>query len=92
MATIPDVTDNELLKGAALWERHLVFGTYPISTVLTEVKNDKWQVVRLSMLGTSLAYKWESLTRYLNDCGSDFHSRCVVTNYVHALKRGGVIK
>jgi hypothetical protein len=77
---------------SALWEKHLVFGQYSMGEVLLEVKNANWQGVRVSMLGTSHVAKWEKLRAYLESCNYNRHSRCVVTNYVYALKRGGVIR
>jgi hypothetical protein len=83
------------LSQASHWERVYVFGTYPIAEVLRCVKNAYWQGVRAGMLGTSLETKWLTLGRYLGDphATSDVHTRHVqVTNYVYALKRGGLIK
>jgi hypothetical protein len=84
--------DKADVRNAALWEKHLVFGQYDIETVLREVKDVVWQERRVSMLGTSHRRKWNVLRGYLLECGGSFHARCVVTNYVYALKRGGVIK
>jgi hypothetical protein len=74
------------------WEKYLVFGKYDIKEVLRQVADKDWQRVRVSMLGTSHQFKWTALIGYLGRCDYNFHSRCVVTNYVYALKRGGVIK
>ncbi len=80
------------VRDARVWERELVFGQYSIKEVLQEVKVARWQRERVRMLGTSHRFKWNVLRAYLRDNGFNRHSRCVVTNYVYALKRGGVIK
>lgn len=77
---------------ARIWEKHLVFGQYPIQVVLKEVRNGRWQRERVRMLRTTLEFKWNVLSSYLRTNNFSEHSKIVVTNYVYAIKRGGIIK
>lgn len=77
---------------ARIWERYLVFGSYSIQTVLAEVKKPKWQRERIRMLRQPVEFKWNVLSAYLKANNFDAHSKIVVTNYVYAIKRGGLIK
>lgn len=54
------------------------------------IKSD-WQNVRLSMKGTSLKHKFETLTKWLKDNNFSREAQVQVTNYVTALSRGGLI-
>lgn len=83
---------NYFYTDAHHWEKYLVFGQYPLKEVLKQVKNEHWQKVRVGMLGMSHEHKWNELRRYLLKNNFSHHSKVVVTNYVYALKRGGVIK
>ena len=56
------------------------------------VKDAEWQEVRLSMKGTSLMYRWFQLFIWLVQKDSSRASQVQVTNYINALKRGGMIK
>ena len=70
----------------------LVFGKYNIQTVLIAVKEDSWQSTRKSMLGTTVEFKYNTLTNWLDKQDWSERSKCQVTNYVYALKRGGILK
>lgn len=84
------------LRSFTAW-KHLIFGSYSIDTVLAAVKDPDWQRVRIDMLGRDLEYKFHRLTSYI-ETGShlseqeQWNRRVQVTNYVYALKRGGLIK
>lgn len=77
---------------ARVWEEYLVFGVFDRRTVDTEVQNARWQRERVRMLNSSLIFKWNVLAAYLRNNKYNRHSRVVVTNYVCAIKRGGLIK
>lgn len=78
------------LRDARLWSK-LIFGTYDRETVLTHVQDEEWQHVRVSLLHTSLRVKYYTLLGYVT-ANNNWHARVCVTNYVNALKRGGLIK
>jgi hypothetical protein len=73
------------------WNK-LIFDKYNIKTILQIVKNEDWQKVRKSMLKTSLEFKYKTLKQWLIFNNYSFDSKVQVTNYVNALKRGGLIK
>jgi hypothetical protein len=70
----------------------LIRGKYCIDDVLIAVKEESWQKTRKSMLRTSLRFKYNTLLQWLIDHEFDERSSIQVTNYVHALKRGGLLK
>lgn len=70
----------------------LIFGSYDIQTVLVAVKDANWQRTRRSMLGTTTEFKYNTLVKYLEDQNYSGDAQCRVTNYVYALKRGGILK
>jgi hypothetical protein len=73
------------------WNK-LIFDKYNIKTILQIVKNEDWQKIRKSMLKTSLEFKYKTLKHWLIYNDYSFDSKVQVTNYVNALKRGGLIK
>ena len=88
--------DDIALRDFARWS-HLVFGAYSIKTVLGVCKDEDWQRVRVSMLGETLRFKMDALERWWagrieNDAEDVERRKIQVTNYVYALKRGGLIK
>lgn len=74
----------------------MIFDVYSPDTVQACVADARWQAFRARLLGTSLLVKFERLDEYLTQAAGDADElarrRCRVTNYVHALKRGGLIK
>lgn len=70
----------------------LIFDRYNIGTVLDAVKDEDWQRTRRSMLGTTADFKYVTLVNWLDKKDYSDRSKCQVTNYVHALKRGGILK
>lgn len=77
--------------------RHLIFGAYNAHEIIQAVNDDRWQKIRQGMKGTSLTHKRERLEQYV--AGSKTWTGVVpwavkvqVTNYVNALKRGGMIR
>lgn len=70
----------------------LYFGKVSKDEVLEYVRNEEWQAVRRSMLGTSLLVKYNTLLAWLVIKNYSYASKVQVTNYVTALSRGGLIK
>jgi hypothetical protein len=70
----------------------LCFGIYNIKEVKDCVADAEWQRVRVSMLSTSLQFKYFTLKEYLDRMQYSHEAKVRVTNYVYALKRGGLIK
>ena len=55
------------------------------------VKDKHWQAVRKMMKGASLETKFNMLENYLEACRNKRYAQVQVTNYINALKRGGMI-
>lgn len=93
MATYAGITDGEsqTLTDATQWSA-LIFGRYDINAVLEAVADHDWQLLRLHMKGRSLAERKRSLEEYLCEQQHSQKAKIQVTNYVYALKRGGLIK
>jgi len=72
------------------WES-LRFGIYNREQVQRAVADPKWQRIRISIKGASLQSKYDTLVGYLEDEGYSKGAMTRVTNYVNALRRGGLI-
>jgi hypothetical protein len=70
----------------------LISGKLNKEEVLKLVKDDYWQSIRVGLKGTPLDYKYEKLINYLQECNFSYEAKVRVTNYVNALKRGGLVK
>lgn len=81
---------EEELKNKHEWSK-LIFGVFGSKTILDAVSDEDWQRTRSSMLGTTLKEKFETLELFLARREDEVAKVCV-TNYVNALKRGGLIK
>jgi hypothetical protein len=69
----------------------LIFGSYSIAVVREAVKDPVWQRFRATLHGLSTERKLEELRWYVRSFGhADMPVQ--VTNYVYALKRGGLLK
>lgn len=73
------------------WKK-LYFGKVGKNEVLEYVKDPNWQLIRLSMKGTTLQFKYDTLCKYLEGRENDRAVQVRITNYVTALSRGGLIK
>jgi hypothetical protein len=73
------------------WEK-LTFGKYDRETIDKAVANKWWQIARRSMLGKSLKVKYKTLTEWLEVHSYSLESKIQVTNYVNALRRGGLVR
>lgn len=76
--------------------RRFIFGSYTVHEIICAVDSLRWQVVRREMKGEDLRFKYNCLVDYINDSktgqgGVPHDVKVQVTNYVFALKRGGLI-
>lgn len=71
---------------------NLIFGTYSQSAVFQAVNNMEWQTFRISLKGKSTNEKIKGLREWLVLNDNSYRSKIQVTNYIHALKRGGILK
>jgi len=70
----------------------LTFGHYSMDIILKSVRDIPWQQVRVSMKGTSLEFKHTTLIAWLVKNNYSDQAKIQVTNYVNALRRGGLVK
>jgi hypothetical protein len=56
------------------------------------VYDDEWQAFRISLLGMGMPARYLALERWLHEHQLSYASKVQVTNYVNALRRGGLIK
>jgi hypothetical protein len=75
----------------------LIFGSYNRLEIDTAVSDGDWQTLRILLLNTPLDIRFNHLSAWVKE--TPFRSaetiarrRIQVTNYVNALKRGGMIK
>lgn len=73
------------------WKK-LYFGHMLKDEVLSAVKDEEWQRIRISMKGTTTQFKYDTLCAYLKGHEEDRLRQVRITNYVTALSRGGLIK
>lgn len=74
------------------WESYFVFGLFSPREIIKQTNYLPWQKCREKMHGEPLNVKWNTLRAYLQEHSYNHHSQCVVTNYVLALKRNGIIR
>lgn len=74
------------------WSDFQFFDWIPTVIRLQSVKDDDWQVVRKSMLGTSLEFKYNTLKKWLENNKYSKKSKVQTQNYMQALRRSGLIK
>jgi len=72
------------------WDK-LIFGHYNIDQIQQAVADPKWQEYRTEAIGTSLESKYIALQDWLEDNNHSERAKIQVTNYVNALKRGGLV-
>ena len=65
----------------------------PFEETLDAVNDPVWQSVRKSLKGQDLVFRHYVLTRYLKDSDKESYRKrsLQVSNYVNALRRGGLI-
>jgi len=74
-----------------MWSEFEFFNWIPILVRLQSVKDENWQVIRKSMLKTTLEFKYETLQKWLETNKYSKKSKVQTQNYVQALRRGGLI-
>lgn len=60
--------------------------------ILRFVADIDWQRFRISLKGTTLEHKRAALQTWLMDHNFDHRAKVQVTNYINALRRGGLLK
>jgi hypothetical protein len=70
----------------------LIFGMFSPSDVKEAVNDTEWQLFRLSLKGLPTDMKLAELRRYAEDRQGDERMYVQVTNYIYALKRGGLLR
>ena len=74
------------------WSEFDFFDWIPTVIRLQSVKDDDWQVVRKSMMKTSLEFKHDVLQKWLVENKYSEKSKVQTQNYMQALRRGGLIE
>ncbi len=74
------------------WSKFNFFDWIPTIIRLQSVKEDDWQLVRKSMLGTTLEFKYETLKKWLVQNNYSEKSKVQTQNYMQALRRSGLIE
>ena len=74
------------------WSEFDFFDWIPTVIRLQSVKDDDWQVVRKSMLKTSLEFKHDVLQKWLVENKYSEKSKVQTQNYMQALRRSGLIE
>jgi hypothetical protein len=77
--------------------RHLIFGCYNVHEIIQAVDDNRWQKIRCGLKGTTLEFKRQRLEQYVTNSKTwtgvvPWAVKVQVTNYVNALKRGGLIR
>lgn len=70
----------------------LIFGKYSSGQILEAVNDQEWQKLRKKLKGLGTKDKIKELRRYRQERGDSEKIKIQITNYVNALKRGGLIK
>lgn len=97
--TVRELQDRKHPKEA--WDK-LIFGTYNHHEVVDAIRDGEWQTFRSRLIGSLQEVKFTSLVKYIWEADIHFkmhhitlteYNRCKVrvTNYVNALRRGGLI-
>ena len=73
------------------WSEFQFFDWIPTVIRLQAVKDDDWQVVRKSMLRTTLEFKYYTLQKWLEKNKYSEESKVQAQNYMQALRRSGLI-
>jgi hypothetical protein len=68
------------------------FGKLKKDDIFKHIEDRRWQKLRVRLKGKSLEYKYQSLCDWLDINAYDESAQVQVTNYINALKRGGLIK
>jgi len=72
--------------------KSLTFGVYSMKEILEAIDDSAWQKFRKEKLkGESSEKKFALLKFWINTHGSSRKAKIQVTNYVNALRRGGLV-
>jgi len=74
------------------WSKFKFFEWIPTIIRLQSVKDNDWQVVRKTMLKTTLEFKYETLQKWLCKKNYSKKSKVQTQNYMQALRRSGLIE
>jgi hypothetical protein len=74
------------------WSEFRFFNYIPAVIRLESVRNDDWQVIRKSMLGSTLQFKFDTLKKWLEQNDYSEKSKVQTQHYVQALRRSGLIE
>jgi hypothetical protein len=74
------------------WSKFKFFDWIPTIIRLQSVKEEDWQLVRKSMLGTTLEFKYLILEKWLIQNNYSKKSKVQTQNYMQALRRSGLIE
>ena len=69
----------------------LTFDVYDMPTILKAVNDDAWQRLRVSLKGVPLPQRYRRLMLWLIANEHSERAKVQVTNYVNALRRGGMV-
>jgi hypothetical protein len=69
----------------------LIFGVYGRNQIDPAVADAHWQQVRIGLKGTTMRYRFKVLNTHLERQNYCLEAKIQVTNYVNALKRGGML-
>ena len=74
------------------WQ-NLIFGSFSHDDVAASIIDPSWQTLRVRLLGTPLLDRYEHLFSFVSSAPSTERRRreICVTNYIHSLRRGGLI-
>ena len=74
------------------WSKFKFFEWIPTMVRLQSVKDNDWQVVRKTMLKTTLEFKCKTLEKWLCKNNYSKKSKVQTQNYMQALRRSGLIE
>ena len=74
------------------WSKFKFYDWIPMIVRLQSVKDDDWQIVRKSMLETTLQFKYDTLEKWLERNQYSKQSKVQTQHYVQALRRSGLIE
>lgn len=74
------------------WSKFKFFNWIPTIIRLQSVREDDWQILRKSMLKTTLEFKYKTLEKWLVQNKYSEKSKVQAQNYMQALRRSGLIE
>jgi len=74
------------------WPKFQFFKWIPTVIRLQSVRDEGWQVIRKTMLKTTLEFKYETLEKWLEENNYSDKSKVQTQHYMQALRRSGLIE